>query len=166
MIAPHEMQILEQQLGRPPRGVRAIERFCPAGHPQVIRVYPLIDAKPFPTLFWLSCPSLVQQISRLEYRGVITTLEQLIQDDASFRADYHKNHRAYVQERWEQLSPEDCLWVQTQGLRSAFLTRGIGGLQDWNQVKCLHMHFAHHRARESVIGRWIEEHYTIRECET
>jgi len=152
MVSEAELQVIFEQLGRRPRGVCAIERCCPAGHPQVIRVYPLIDEKPFPTLFWLTCPNLVKQISRLEHLGVIEQLERLVERDPLFRNRYHEDHRAYIEERWRQLSERDRLFIQQQGLIPVFKERGIGGLRDWNTVKCLHMHYAHHKARENVIG--------------
>ncbi len=166
MVTGREIEILTGQLGRFPRGVRTIERYCPAGHPQVIRVYPLLDERPFPTLFWLSCPALIQQISQLEYQGLIRVIEKLIQDDASLRARYHENHQAYIRERWAELTERDRRWIEAKGLASVFLKRGIGGLRDWSQVKCLHMHYAHHRARENVIGQWLDEHYALVECAT
>ncbi|OGF55685.1 MAG: hypothetical protein A2Z21_01620 [Candidatus Fraserbacteria bacterium RBG_16_55_9] len=165
MVSEYEMKILAEQLGRLPREVRAIERYCPLGHPQVIRVYPLIGEKPFPTLFWLTCPSLIQQISRLEYQGVIEIVERLVQVDVSFRARYHKDHRTYITERWAELSEDDRRWVEAKGLRLVFMERGIGGVRDWDTVKCLHMHYAHHQARENVIGRWLDDHYAIVECQ-
>ena len=164
MVSEHELKMLAEQLGRRPRGLKFIERYCPVGHPQVIRVYPLLDEKPFPTLFWLTCPALVQQISRLEHRGVIGLVERCIQEDPALRARYHGDHQAYIKERWGELTAQDRHWVETKGLSSIFLKRGIGGVQDWGTVKCLHMHYAHHRARENVIGRWLDEHYDIVEC--
>ena len=166
MVTDQEMEILAKQLGRRPRGVRAIEKYCPLGHPQVIRVYPLVDGKPFPTLFWLTCPTLIQQISRLEYQGVMEIVERFIQEDVSFQEHYHQDHRTYIKERWSELAEHDRRWVEAQGLSSVFLERGIGGVGDWNTVKCLHMHYAHHRARGSAIGRWLDEEYTLVECAT
>lgn len=163
-VTKHDLQILAEQLGRFPRGVRTIERYCPTGHPQVIRVYPLVNGKPFPTLFWLSCPALVQQISRMEHQGVIEKLQHIIASSKRFQLCYHENHRAYVEERWAELSQRDQRWVERQGLSSTFRERGIGGLKDWDKVKCVHMQYAHHQARENVIGRWVEEHYTILPC--
>ncbi len=164
MISPRDLQLLLEQLGRYPRGLRAVERYCPAGHPQVIRVYPLIDEEPFPTLFWLSCPVLVRQISRLEHEGWIEKLERLIQQDQNLRARYHENHRAYIEERWAQLTARDRRWIFERGLAPLFRERGIGGLQDWDRVKCLHMHYAHHRARKNVLGEWMEKHFELKEC--
>ena len=36
-----DLDMLETQLGRRPTGVLEVEVYCPAGHPQVIRYYPL-----------------------------------------------------------------------------------------------------------------------------
>ena len=36
-----DLDMLEAQLGRRPTGVLKVEVYCPAGHPQVIRYYPL-----------------------------------------------------------------------------------------------------------------------------
>jgi len=93
MVSERDLKVLKEQLGRPPRGVLAIERRCPAGHPQVIRVYPLIDGEPFPTLFWLTCPEIVKQISRLEHESWIRKLEERIARDPEFRRRYHEAHK-------------------------------------------------------------------------
>lgn len=158
------MDALREQLGREPRGVRAVEARCPVGHPQVIRVYPLVEGEPFPTLFWLTCPSLVGQISQLEHRGTIAELEATLARDANLRRRYEDDHRAYIAERWHELSERDRRWVEAQGLSDAFLERGIGGIRHWSSVKCLHLHYAHHRARANVLGAWIDARYDLVAC--
>jgi hypothetical protein len=164
-VDERDLRVIEEQLGRRPRGVLAVERRCPAGHPQVIKVYPLLGEEPFPTLFWLTCPEIVRQISRLEHEGWIERLEELIQSDPELRRRYHESHRAYLRERWETLLEPDRRWIEEHGLLEVFQKRGIGGLRDWDRVKCLHMHYAHHKARgNNPIGEWIEEHFEIREC--
>ncbi len=169
-ISSKDLQIIAVQLGREPRGILRVERRCPAGHPQVIQVYPLIEnesglPEPFPTIFWLSCPSIVQQIAALEHQGLIAQLEALIQSDANFRARYLSDHRTYQEERWNLLTGEDKALVERdRRWLTVFQRRGIGGLSNLAHVKCLHMHYAHHLARNNVIGRWVAEHYPIREC--
>jgi len=134
----------------------------------VIKVYPLIREagkfEIFPTLFWLSCPNLIEQISRLEYQGVIKRLEALIAEDRAFRERYHQNHREYILERWQLLSPEDRAFLKARKLEETLKKRGIGGIKDWNKVKCLHLQYAHYLARENVIGQWLAEHFVIRAC--
>lgn len=163
-VSDRDLDLLRQQLGREPRGVRAIETRCPVGHPQVVRVYPWVDGGPFPTLFWLSCPSLVRQISALEHQGLIAHLEALIVGDDDLREGLFDDHRAYIEERWNELSAQDQQWIRDQRLTDVFLERGIGGILNWTSVKCLHLHYAHHLARANVLGAWIEAHFEIVAC--
>jgi len=163
-VSPRDVDVLREQLGREPRGVRAVETRCPIGHPQVIRVYPLVEGAPFPTLFWLTCPALVAQISQLEHGGTIAELEAALARDDALRQEYKANHRTYVADRWHELSERDRRWVELQGLSDVFLERGIGGIRHWSTVKCLHLHYAHHLARANALGAWIDAHYEIAVC--
>lgn len=164
MISEKDLALIQTQIGRKPRGVRAIETRCPAGHPQVIRVYPLVDEKPFPTLFWLTCPELIAQISRLEHQGFIQRIELLIGEDEVFKTGYHLNHSEYANERWSELSSDDVNWIEQQNLTASIKNTGIGGIRDRDTVKCLHLHYAHHLARANVIGAWIDENFDISLC--
>jgi len=167
-IREGDLQIIQRQLGRPPRGVLAVERRCRWGYPQVIKVYPLLrdgsKIELFPTLFWLTCPTLIEQLSALEQRGYINEVERLLVEDEQLRQEYQRNHRHYVAERWAALTEEDRALVERRGLVPALRDRGIGGLSDWSKVKCLHLHYAHHLARGNVIGRWVENHFPLKEC--
>ncbi len=164
MISQIDLQIIEEQLGRPPRGVKAIETRCPCGHPQVIRVSSLIGEQPFPTLFWLSCPALVAQISQLEHLGLIERLEEMIQADSAFREAYKNNHREYIAERWAAMSPDEIALIDKKTYRKLFDECGIGGIRNWEAVKCLHLHYAHHLARNNVIGQWLDENFQFEFC--
>jgi len=168
-----DKQIIARQLGREPRGLLSIEKRCQYGYPKVIKVYPLLKLKGgqasqafeiFPTLFWLTCPKILQQISQLEYAGVIKKLEELIQKDNSFRDKYHEAHRRYIEERWQILKEEDKEFLKKNDLVPSLLQRGIGGIKDFNKIKCLHLHYAHHLARENIIGRFLEENFSLAEC--
>lgn len=156
-IDPRDLDALRAQLGREPRGVVAIETRCPSGHPQVLKVYPLIkagaSAEPFPTLFWLSCPALIAQVSKLEHQGWISRLEQELQSDPALAHQVEGDHRAYIKERWATLTLADRKWIRKQGWASFLLERGIGGIEDWTHIKCLHLHVAHHLARTNAIGQ-------------
>lgn len=165
-VSARDMDALREQLGREPRGVRAIETRCPVGHPQVIRVYPLVDGEPFPTLFWLSCPSIVRQISQLEHQGLISEMETRVARDDPLRAQYLEDHRAYIRERWTELAERDRQWIRDQGLSDALLERGIGGMVNWTSVKCLHLHYAHHLARANVLGARIDARCDVAPCRT
>lgn len=166
--AERDLRIIAQQIGREPRGVLSVERRCRWGFPQVIKVYPLLREGPrweiFPTLFWLTCPTLIKQLARLEHQGYIEKLEQLIAEDRRLGKGYHRNHREYIEERWATLTEDDRRFVEERGLAEALKRRGIGGIADWDKVKCLHLHYAHHLARGNVIGRWLEAHHDLKEC--
>jgi len=162
---PNDLLIIEQQLGRPPRGLLNIEVRCPWGYPAVIRVAPLLDnAEPFPTLFWLTCPIVREQLSRLEERGVIKTLEDEIARDPELQRLYREDHRRYAHERFSLLSTHEKKLLEDRGWLEALRDRGIAGIADFRTVKCLHAHYAHHLARGSVLGRWLEERFQFAWC--
>jgi hypothetical protein len=161
----NDLWIIEQQLGRPPRGLVNIEVRCPWEYPAVIRVAPLLDnEEPFPTLFWLTCPILREQLSRLEERGVIGQIEEEIAHSSELRERYAEDHRHYAQERLSLLSPEENKLLEERGWLKVLRDRGIAGIADLRTVKCLHAHYAHHLARGSTIGRWLEERFQFVWC--
>jgi hypothetical protein len=169
-VSEQDLQTIQAQIGRVPRGVLSVETRCPAGHPQVIKVYPLLEKKnsdsmePFPTLFWLTCPNIITQISRLEYQGWIVQLEQRLQDDEEAMKQYEQNHRQYLEERWQTLKPDDQQRIREAGWEAMYLKRGIGGIADWGHIKCLHLQYAHHLARGNIIGQWLDEALEIKPC--
>jgi hypothetical protein len=147
----------------------AVEARCPAGHPQVVRVYPLRrdpDSRvvPVPTLFWLTCPAFSAQVARLESRGLIKELERTLAEDSALRSAYRLDHLWYIETRWSTLSLEDRDAIVQAGHLSTFRHRGIGGVRDWSTVKCLHAHIAHHRVRRSTIGSWLTDRYDLIPC--
>ena len=57
MISPEDAAVVAAQLGRAPRGLRAVAHRCPCGLPDVVETAPrLPDGTPFPTLYYLTCP--------------------------------------------------------------------------------------------------------------
>jgi len=150
-LSLNDERVIAKQLGRTPRGLLGVERRCPYGYPQVARVYPLVEGKPFPTLFWLTCPFLTKQIDRLEAEGWIKQTEQLLEEDA-LAADFQKAHRAYIIERDRLFSPEDRASLEETGMLKDLLEKGIGGTADFKRIKCLHLHVAHALARTNPIG--------------
>jgi hypothetical protein len=169
-LSTEDRAILTEQLGREPRGARSIEVRCPAGHPLVAKVYPILknqdELTPFPTLFWLTCPEVVTQVSRLEANGWIRRLEQSIQDDPDLRQDLQDAHRTYIDERWNFLTPEDQASIQARGWETQYRNQGIGGIARFERLKCLHLHLAHHFARQNPMGRVLVEELRIRDCNT
>lgn len=161
---PSEREIIAQQLGRDPRGIEAVAATDDEGTPLVLRMAPIVDGKPFPTLYWLSSERLKVAISHLEAAGVIKELEQYLQEDADFLAAYHQSHRDYVNERWQHMSDAQKADVIQRGYENVLTERGVGGITNWNQVRCLHTQYAHHLGRHNAIGQWMDETHQIDRC--
>ena len=124
-VRESDQAVITEQLGRYPRGLVGIGARCACGNPAVTITYPrLPDGTPFPTLFYLSLPSLVKEISRIESSGGMTPFNERLASDAEYRAAHERAHGIYV-ERREILAdvPE-------------ITDRSAGGMPD--RVKCLH----------------------------
>ncbi|MCS6936403.1 MAG: DUF501 domain-containing protein [Candidatus Bipolaricaulota bacterium] len=164
----NDQTVIARQLGRPPRGKFDVSVRCPWGYPAVIRVAPLLrdgdSVEPFPTLFWLTCPILIEQLSRLEERGLIDQLESELARDPQLRHLYEEDHRRYTQEREALLSDDDRQTLSRLGWLDALRSRGIAGIADRTKVKCLHAQYAFHLARGGLIGRWLEERFRFSWC--
>jgi hypothetical protein len=117
--------LVERQLGRPPRAFRRVVVRCPFGRPAVTEQSPYDDrGEPFPTTYWLTCPHLVAQVSRLEAAGGVERWTRAAADEPELRASLE---RANVRQR--QLRPE--------------LDLGVGGAHAGaGSLKCLHAHVA------------------------
>ncbi|MFC0268918.1 DUF501 domain-containing protein [Kushneria aurantia] len=151
--------IIARQLGREPRGLQAVTAEDRHGTPLALRVAPLVDGKPFPTLYWLSSRELTVALSRLEADGVIKRLEAQLADDDALREAYRDSHRAYVQQRWAYIDDAQRAEIERLGFTAALTERGVGGISDWTRVRCLHTQYAHHISDFNAIGDWIDRHY-------
>lgn len=163
-VALEDKRIIAAQLGRAARGLLKVERRCPYGYPQVILVYPLIEGEPFPTTFWLTCPFLAEEIDHLEEAGWIRRMETLLREDTGLNARLQRAHRAYIEERMNLLSIEDRRFLNDFGMSASLLDKGIGGIADFNRIKCLHLHVAHALARENPIGEIILSRLRLHYC--
>ena len=122
-------EIVERQLGRPPRAFRGVAVRCPFGRPAVTEQVPFDDAgHPFPTQFWVTCPHLVAAVSRLEAAGGVERWTRAATEDSELAASL-----ASAQEAQRRDRPE--------------LAAGIGGSTRAGSLKCLHAHAAFALAR-------------------
>jgi hypothetical protein len=121
---------VEQQLGRPPRALRAVAHRCPCGLPDVVESAPrLPDGTPFPTLYYLTCPRATGAVSTLEAGGLMREMTARLHDDAALGDAYAAAHEHYLQRRGEIASVPEIDGVSA------------GGMPD--RVKCLHVLVAH-----------------------
>ncbi|MCU1584822.1 MAG: hypothetical protein JWM49_1378 [Microbacteriaceae bacterium] len=94
-----DIRIVSRQLGRPARNVIGIAARCVCGAPTVVATSPrLDDGTPFPTLYYLSHPAATAAISTLEANGVMTELQDLLNDEG-IAARYRAAHAAYLADR-------------------------------------------------------------------
>ena len=147
-----ERAVLSAQLGRPARGAPAVVHRCGFGLPTVARVQPrLEDGTPFPTVFWLTCPVLRSRVGRLEADHAMVGLNQRLEQEPAFAAEYAAASTRYVAFRDELDGP-------LPGDPSA------GGMP--GHIKCLHVHAAHHLATgDNPVGAWTVEHATPAPCD-
>lgn len=159
-----DLAVVADQLGRAPRGIEAIAATDSKGTPLALRMAPIVEGKPFPTLYWLSSERLKIEISHLEANGIIKQLEQQLREDSTFLAAYQDSHRRYVAERWHYMSEAQRHEVHRLGYQDVLTERGVGGISNWQQVRCLHTQYAHHLGSHNVIGQWMDEHCQIADC--
>ncbi|HKH12566.1 MAG TPA: DUF501 domain-containing protein [Rubrobacter sp.] len=102
-----DSEAVRRQLGREPRPFRVAAR-CPFGRPSVIENE---RARNMPTSFWVTCPSLVAEISRVESTGGVREAGEAVGAEAV--EAIHDEHRALYGTR-------------------------VAGVREGGNVKCLH----------------------------
>ena len=151
-----DIAAVARQLGRSPRGIRAIAHRCPCGLPDVVETAPrLPDGTPFPTLYYLTCVRACAAASRLEASGLMREMAQRLAADPALQASYQAAHRDYADRR-----ADAAVAAGVQPLPADAPT--AGGMPD--RVKCLHALVAYELAvpgsnpfgREAILamGEW------------
>ncbi|HET7400065.1 MAG TPA: DUF501 domain-containing protein [Intrasporangium sp.] len=129
-VAASDLEAVERQLGRRPRGVAHVAHRCPCGEPDVLRTAPrLPDGAPFPTTFYATCPRLTGAISTLETQGVMREMSARLERDPELAAAYARAHEHYLASRGELGHVEEIAGVSAGGMPT--------------RVKCLHVLAAH-----------------------
>lgn len=166
-VSDDDKAIIKRQLGREPMGRYEVAYRCPDGTPGVLRVHPLLNGKPAPTLFWLTCKYLVNQVGALEVDKVTEKIRLLLYNDLEMEKLYRQNHAEYAAERWSLLSDEEVTEVATMPtmLMNAIRFSGIGGGRTWDCGKCLHQQVAHHLVYgNNAFGKWLEVNGMFPSC--
>lgn len=164
-----DLAVIERQIGRVPRGLLGVVRRCEAGYPQVVLTHPTMgwsarkagEPGVFPTLFWLTCPSLSRACGALENAGMVAEMREKAETDPDFGGRLERAHESYRDERVALIDPESLEVLRTRYPRQyrALTETGIGGLADPHGVKCIHLHLADWLARgtnpvgEEAMGR-------------
>lgn len=122
--------VVEAQLGRPPRGTRAVAHRCPCGLADVVETTPrLADGTPFPTVFYLTCPRATALCSRLESAGLMKEMAARLAEDPDLAARYRAAHEDYLARREAIGHVEEIDGISAGGMPG--------------RVKCLHVLVAH-----------------------
>lgn len=132
-------QVVAAQLGRPPRGVRAVGHRCPCGNPDVVVTEPRLgDGTPFPTTFYLTCPRAVSLIGTLEGSGLMARMSERLDTDPALAAAYTRAHQRYLAAREAIGSVPELAGVSAGGMPT--------------RVKCLHALAAQALAQGSGVN--------------
>ena len=129
-VSGADAAIVREQLGRPPRAIRAVAHRCPCGNPDVVETASrLPDGTPFPTLYYLTCPKAVSLVSTLEASGLMREMTERLREDADLAARYRAAHEDYLRRRAALGDVPEIAGVSA------------GGMPD--RVKCMHVLVAH-----------------------
>ncbi len=148
-------QVVEWQLGRPPRGPWTVAARCAYGFPQAIETRPVLaTGEPFPTLYYLTCPYLARAASDAESRGALASFDEKAMRDPGFAVRMLKAHDEVGRRRAAAAAGEDpCAGA------------GVAGQADPLATKCLHARVAAALAGvPDPVGQEILEQAGVR-CE-
>ncbi len=139
-----DLAAVAAQLGRSPRGTRAVAHRCPCGNPDVLETTPrLADGTPFPTLYYLTCPRATAACSRLESAGLMKDMQDRLAADPDLAERYAAAHADYLARRDAIDEVPEIAGVSA------------GGMPD--RVKCLHVHLGHALAAGPGVNPFGDE---------
>jgi uncharacterized protein len=129
-----DLELVERQIGRPPRAFRRVVVRCPWGRPAVTEQKPHdATGEPFPTTYYLTCPHLVAALARVEAAGGVERWSEAAARDPELAESLRRGH-----EEQRAIRPE--------------LDRGIAGARAAaGGLKCLHAHAAFALARPGYL---------------
>jgi hypothetical protein len=91
----------------------------------------LADGTRFPTLYWLTCPWLIERAGALESEGILAEWAERIASQPELGPALDASDRSLRERRGEESEGSDVC-----------STVGIAGQRDPRGVKCLHAHVA------------------------
>ena len=143
-LRPGDLEVIADQLGRPPRGVVGVAARCVCSRPLVVRTAPrLEDGTPFPTTFYLTSPGAVKAVGTLEADGMMRQMTDRLAEDEELAAAYQRAHTDYLRRRAELGEVPEIAGVSAGGMPT--------------RVKCLHVLVAHSLAVGPGINPFGDE---------
>ena len=146
---------VRRQLGRETHPFHRVVARCPWGAPAVVENLPYgRDGKPFPTLFWATCPALVAAVGRVESGGGVKRFEAAVAGEPELARSLAAATRYELRRRRALVA----LYGLPMADSGASLATGIGGVAPGPArpsgaptLKCLHTHAAHALARPGYV---------------
>lgn len=138
-----DVNVVQAQLGRYPRGMVAVGARCVCGNPLAVVTRPLLPGGiPFPTTCYLTAPEAVKAISQLEANSVMEIMNQRLSEESELRIQYEIAHRIYLLFRKSLAQRLEDDESHIEGISA-------GGMP--KRVKCLHAL----SAQSLIMGRGI-----------
>ena len=143
-----DIEAVSRQLGRPARDVIAVASRCPCGLPDVVSTAPrLADGTPFPTFYYLTCPTMNSAISTLESEGLMAQMQQRLAEEPDTAQAYRRAHERYLAARDGHATVTEIAGISA------------GGMPD--RVKCLHVLVAQALAEGPGVNPFGDEALAI-----
>jgi hypothetical protein len=61
------------------------------------------------------------------------------------------------------MDARDRARIDALGFTDLYARYGIGGIAQWDKVRCLHMQYAHHLVGDNLVGAWMDQEFGLRE---
>lgn len=166
-MAGADAAVVAGQLGRPPHPITLIAARCPFGFPAVVEDLPYDGlGRPFPTLYYCTCPTLVAAASRLESGGGVAAWTRRVAAEPDLARSAADAAADSAVRRTDLVRAFELEMVDG----GASLTTGVGGVGDLLAVKCLHAHVAHALAQpgyalgEAILAEMTDPWCDDRRC--
>ncbi|WP_317643680.1 DUF501 domain-containing protein [Bombiscardovia apis] len=125
-----DIDVVQAQLGRYPRGIVAVGARCVCGNPLAVITRPMLPkGVPFPTSCYLTSLEAVKAISRLEADGLMNQMNEELASSEELQQAYLRAHHTYLAFR-------HALALRLGDDESHIEGITAGGMP--NRVKCLH----------------------------
>jgi hypothetical protein len=161
MAEIRDVEIVSLQLQSKITNLHSVIKRCKYGYPVAIQSLPYKKENgkilPFPTTFWLTCPYLKREISKLESSGYISKARELL-NDKDILKKFEEARNITIKTRMSMVNKDFKYYSYLENL-------GIAGSKNDLFVKCLHVHVANYfKTKINPIGKWVLEKLEKEEC--
>lgn len=135
-----DLNVLAAIMKRRPRQVLSVSKRCEHNIPMAIISSPIMNGKPFPSMFWLTCRRLIRECGWFEAKGCHRKIELYLKRDFELRKEMLES-----QEKFRSFRAEIANLLKIEiDIPQKSADTGIAGTSCLLSVKCLHAHTAAH----------------------